>query len=72
MGRRSEYVINGHLVEVENRRTPEDGLHVECLVYPGPTSAVEPEAEWVMPHTFRYDHELAAQIAERQTGFPKN
>lgn len=71
MGHRTEHVVDGHFVEVENRRTEEEGLYVECRVYSGPHKRLgeEPVGDWVMPYTLRYDHRGAARLAAEQTRF---
>lgn len=63
-------VIDGHLTVTQTRRTKEDGLHVESIVYAGETAEGEPVAEWVFPIQLRYALGDAAELAVRQTKFP--
>jgi hypothetical protein len=62
-------VIEGHLTITQARRTSEDGLHVEALVYAGETEEGEPVAEWVLPIQLRYALSDAARLAVAQTRF---
>jgi hypothetical protein len=62
-------VIDGRMTVTTTRRTVDDGLHVESLVYEGDEAKGEPVAEWVFPFQMRYTLGDAARLAVRQTVF---
>lgn len=62
-------VIDGHLTITQARRNPQDGLHVESIVYASEIAEGEPVAEWVLPIQLRYHLSDAAHLAVRQTNF---
>lgn len=57
-----EKVVNGRLCRVWRRRSL-----VEVLVFAGEAEDGVPVAEWDMPYSMKFDLELAAVTAERQT-----
>lgn len=65
-------VIDGHLTITQARRNPQDGLHVESIVYAGETAEGDPVAEWVLPIQLRYNLSDAAHLAVRQISFEEN
>ena len=64
-------VIRGRMTVTQARRTKEEGLHVESLVYAGSKAEGEPVAEWVLPIQLRYALSDAAKLAVNQTTFPE-
>lgn len=65
-------VIDGHMTVTQTRRTKNDGLHVESLVYWGDKEEGRPVAEWVMPIQLRYTLSDAAHLAVAQTDLTKD